>query len=339
MAAMAAAAALGTVAGSASAHGDDVERPAPPRGREGELVYVPPPPPPPPPPDGEEPPTRFGVGLEMVLGWGKVPFAVQNLPVTGNQAITYSRADGTSSNVQSFVASADVQVTRHSELGLRVPFAFAGFTPDGAAARSTVGLGNVELEGDYQRPIGPGLRFLAALQLALPTAQGDEIPVGLSNASALGVDATAFDRWSMARAAMLSRGYEDNALFAPHRFGIVPRFGLLYRSHGFSVEPYVKVENLVAAQTTLSQSYVGDLVAGLRVGYWVQKQFELALRGWVNVGFAGADADKTTAAGLEPLIVLRFGPVRPFAGVVIPLAGPPKDASFVGVRLGLEASF
>jgi hypothetical protein len=84
---------------------------------------------------------------------------------------------------------------------------------------------------------------------------------------------------------------------------------------------------------------VGELVGALRVGYWVRKEFELAVKAWVNVGFAGTSDDKTTAGALEPQLVLRFGPVRPYAGVIIPLAGPPSDNGFVGVRVGVASSF
>lgn len=349
----------GLVAGAtASAHGEDIERPAPPTGRSDQPQ--PPPPgygtPPPPgyvaPPPGYPPPAegaeggegaehepRFLLGLDLVLGWGNVPFAVQNLPVNGNPNITYTGSDKTASNVQSFILDASAEVGHHVGIGLRVPFTFAGFMPNGSAARATTDFGNIELEGEYTPHLGRGLRLVAALGVALPTAQGDEIPAGLANAPSSAVDQTAYDRWSLARAAAFARGYEDNALFEPHRLGIIPKLGLAYEARGLSLEPYVKVENLVGTQTTLAQSYVGELVAGLRVGYWVQRQFQVALKGWVNVGYAGADEDKKTAAALEPQLVLRFGPVRPYAGVIIPLTGLPQDNSFLGVRVGVAGGF
>jgi hypothetical protein len=354
MAAAAAATATTGVAATAFAHGaDDVERPAPPTGREGQPPAPPPPPPGygyPPPPPAYAPPAerpaeaaheeeRFMLGLDLVLGWGKVPFAVQNLPASGNPAITYTRSDQTQSNVQSFVLAASAEVREHLGVGVRLPFTFAGFTPDGSAARSTTNLGNVELEGEYSAPLGHGLRLVGALGVALPSAQGDEIPSTLNQTPSSQVDQTAFDRWSLARAAMSARGYEDNALFEPHRLGIIPKISLLYRLRGLSVEPFVKVENLVGTQTTLAQSYVGELVGGARVGYWVHRQFEVALKGWVNVGYAGGDEDKKTVFSLEPQLVLRFGPVRPYAGVILPLVGPPQDNSFLGVRVGVAGGF
>ncbi len=143
----------------------------------------------------------------------------------------------------------------------------------------------------------------------------------------------------MAKAAAYARGYEDNALFEPNRFGIIPKVGLLWRFHGLSVEPYLKVENLVGTSSSLANGYVGELVGALRVGYWIRKEFELAVRGWFNTGFAGGNEDKMTSAAVEPQVVLRFGPVRPYAGLLLPVAGPPNDNGFIGARIGVAAGF
>ena len=61
--------------------------------------------------------------------------------------------------------------------------------------------------------------------------------------------------------------------------------------------------------------------------------------GWVTVGYAGTADDRTTAVALEPGIALRFGSLRPYAGVILPLAGPPSDNGFFGVRAGVTAAF
>jgi hypothetical protein len=329
-------AALLVGARDARAHGDvDVDRPTV-EGRAEVRVEA---------PSGEhagaegEHEDRFQVGLDMVLGWGKVPFAVQNLPTTGNQALTYTRSDKTPSDVQSFILSGSAEVAPHLEVGFRLPFTFAGFAPEGSASRSATSLGNIELEGEYTVPLGPRLKLLGALGVALPTAQGQEVPEGLANLPAALANEAAYDRWSLSRAAAFARGYEDNALFEPQRLGLVPKLALAYESRGLAIEPYVKVENLIGTSTLLEKSYVGELVGGLRVGYRVHRHVEVALRGWVNVGFAGTADDKVTAAALEPQVAFPFGSVRPYAGVIIPLTGPPQDNGFVGVRLGVKAAF
>jgi hypothetical protein len=278
------------------------------------------------------------LGADLVLGWGHVPFAVENPPAEGAAAPTYTRQDDVHSSVQSLILGASMEIVEHLGVGVRVPFTFASFFPDGSPGRGAQSFGNVELEGEYGRELRPGLKLYAALGVALPTAAGTEIPEGQTNASAVLVDAPSYDRFSLSRAAASARGYEDNALFEPHRLGIVPKVGAVYRLKGLSIEPYVKVENLVAA-TSQAEGYVGELVAALRVGYEIRNHFEVALKGWVNVGFAGSSDDKTVAAALEPELVLRFGPLRPYAGAIVPIAGPPLDNAFVGVRLGVGASF
>jgi hypothetical protein len=287
----------------------------------------------------EEHEPRYRVGLDMVLGWGKVPFAVQNLPGPFVPLLTYTREDKTPSDVQSFILSGSAEIAEHVEVGFRLPFTFASFWPGGSAARSATSLGNLELEGEYVLPLGRRLKLLLGLGVALPTAEGQEIPADLASQTVASSTASSYDRWSLSRAAAFARGYEDNALFDPHRLGLVPRIALAYESRGLSVEPYVKVENLIGTSTLLDASYVGELVGGLRVGYRVHRHVEVAVRGWVNVGFAGTSDDKVTAAAIEPMVALPFGPVRPYAGVIVPLAGPPQDNGYFGVRLGLTAAF
>jgi hypothetical protein len=285
--------------------------------------------------EGEE---RAMVGLDFVLGWGRVPFAVQNLPMPGAPGVTYTRDDGVNSNVQSILLQGSMEVVEHVGIGARIPLTFAGFSPNGSAGRSTASFGNLELEGEYGMHVAHRIRLVGSLGVALPTAQGTELPDTLEQVPAQQVDTTSYDRYSLNRAAAAARGFEDNALFEPNRLGIVPKFGLEYRLRGLSVEPYVKVENLIGTSTSLAAPYVGEIVVAARVGYWVQNRFELALKGVLNGGFAGTAEDKKVAVAIEPSVVLRFGPVRPYAGVIVPLAGPPSENGFVGVHFGVAAA-
>jgi hypothetical protein len=281
---------------------------------------------------------RFSAGLDLVLGWGRVPFAVENPPQSGSGQPTYTRSDQVPSDVQSLLLGASLEVAEHVGVGVRIPFTFASFSPDGSSSRGAQSSGNVELEGEYARGVLRGLKLFGSLGVALPTAAGTEIPDELSGASPVTVNAPSYDRYSLSQAASAARGSEDSALFDPHRLGIVPKLGAVYRIRSFTFEPYVKIENLFAT-TSLSSGYVGELVGALRVGYKVRREFEFALKGWVNVGFAGSPDERQTAVALEPQLVLRFGPIRPYAGVVVPLAGPPHDEGFFGVRLGAGAAF
>jgi hypothetical protein len=209
--------------------------------------------------------------------------------------------------------------------------------PDGSPSRSTSSVGNLELEAEYPIVLAENLRLGAALGVALPTGQGDEIP-DLNGANASSVDEDSYDRFSLARAAALVRGSEDNALFEPRRLGLIPKIGASYRTHSLEIEPYVKVENLVATSSSLANKYIGELVPALRVGYELDR-FELVLRGWANVGFAGGDEDKTASGAIEPDVAVAAGPLRAWLGVMIPIAGPAADAGFLSVRLGATARF
>jgi hypothetical protein len=282
---------------------------------------------------------RFAVRLDLVLGWGKVPFAVQNLPTTGSQGITYSRSDDTPSDVQSFVLGGQFEATEHLGAGVRIPFMLGTFSPAGSAARSTTSLGNVEVEGELATSLGEHLKLVGALGVAVPTAQGEEIPSTLVDVPASSVNAGAYDRFSLARAAAFARGYEANALFEPGRMGLVPQLSLVYQGTRFGFEPYVKVENLIRTESSLEAPYVGEMVAAVRAAYRIHPLVEVAVRGWVNVGFAGTPDDKETTVAVEPDLIVSAKPIKGYAGVVVPLAGAPEEARFFGVRLGLSAAF
>jgi len=282
---------------------------------------------------------RATVSLDLVFGWGKVPFAVQNLPTTGEQSLNYSRSDATPADVQSFLLGGTFGAGEHLELGLLVPFTLGTFSPAGSAARSTTSLENVELDGMWRARLGDRLELEARIGLVLPTAQGEEIPASLANAPASSVNPQSYDRFSLARAAAMVRGYEDNALFVPGRLGMVPELSLAYEGARFRFEPYVKVENLMRTDTSLDALYVGELVAAVRAGLRVGSHVELAARGWASVGFAGTPDDRTVAVAVEPDVLGLSGPLKGYAGVVVPLAGPPAQAGFFGVRLGLVFAF
>jgi hypothetical protein len=165
---------------------------------------------------------KVQIGLDLVLGWGKVPFAVENPPAGGAPGPTYTRQDDVHSNVQSLILDGSIEAFEHVGFGARVPFTFAGFSPDGSSGRGAQSFGNVELEGEYGRELISGLKLFGALGVAVPTATGDEIPDTLLNTSDVNVDAPSYDRFSLSRAAASARGYEDNALFEPHRLGLIP---------------------------------------------------------------------------------------------------------------------
>ena len=259
-------------------------------------------------------------------------------------AITYSRSD------QTPVRRPVVHPRRRrprwpstSESSVRLPFTFATFSPSGSASRSTdVASATSSSRASTRVPVAHGPSPRRALGVALPTAQGTEIPVGLSEQSAGTRPSTgAYDRWSLEpgrRVRPRLRGQRALRAAAPrHHPEDRPRATRVHGAQHRAVREGGEPRSGPRARSTRATS--ASSWAALRVGYWVHREFELALKGWVNVGFAGTSDDKTTAAALEPQVVLRFGSVRPYAGVILPLAGPPSDNGFIGVRSASQARF
>jgi hypothetical protein len=290
--------------------------------------------------EGEEEEGNLELGLDLVLGWGKGPFAVAQLPTSLQPLPTYVRDEAPGSS-QSFILDAAYKVGHGLELGLRLPFAFGRYSPHDGDSRATTAFGNVEVEAEYEKHLGKGMEVFGALGLALPTAGGTEIPPTeeLQAIPFYSFDQNSYDRWAVNHAAAASRGYEDNALFEPKRFGIIPKIGHEVRMNKLVLEPYVKVENLIATSSSLENSYVGELVPALRAAYALNKHFEPGLRAWANIGFAGGAEDKKTNVVIEPQVVGHFGGFKPYVGVIVPVAGPLTDAPWVGVRLGAAGAF
>jgi hypothetical protein len=253
--------------------------------------------------------------------------------MTGTPSVTYTRSSSVDANVQSLILGGSLELLEHVSVGLRLPVTFAAFSPDGSLSRSTASFGNIELAGSYEAAVARRLALVTSLAVALPTSQGNEIPADLDRVPAARVDVMGYDRSSLAFAAASARGYEDNALFAPNRLGLVPRLTLAYDAYPFRAEPYVKIENLFS--TASSPAYLGEVVGGIRIGYWVERHLEIGLRGWCNVAYAGPD--ERAAISIESSLLGRFGSVRPFAGVIVPVVGPPFENAFLAVRLGVAA--
>jgi hypothetical protein len=233
--------------------------------------------------------------------------------------------------VQSLILGGTLELLEHVSVGLRLPVTFAAFSPDGSLSRSTASFGNIELAGSYEAAVARRVALVTSLAVALPTSQGNEIPADLDRAPAARVDVMGYDRSSLALAAASARGYEDNALFAPNRLGLVPKLTLAYDAYPFRVEPYVRVENLFS--TGSPPAYLGEVVGGFRIGYWVERHFEVGLRAWCNIPYAGPD--ERAAVSVESSLLGRFGSVRPYGGVIVPVAGPPFENGFLGVRVGV----
>ncbi len=278
------------------------------------------------------------VGLDLVLGFGKGPLAIQNPPSSLGTLPTYSKGEARSMS-ESFILGAAFHLLPHTAFGIRVPFTFGQFYPAGNTSRGLGALGNIELEAEYERHMGKGMELFFVMGFSLPTAQGEEIPEDLDTRTNGQVDQASYDKGALNRAASLSRGGEETALFEPKRFGLNPKIGLNYRSGKITITPYIKMENLIATSPTLAHGYLGELVPAVRAGYRMG-HVEPALKLWAPIIFAGGnEGEKKVGFVIEPQVVFHHGNVRPVLGVIIPLAGPATDPQFIGVRLAVAAVF
>ncbi len=289
--------------------------------------------------EGEEErePRRLKLDVDLVIGFGKTEIVSQDLP--GSFGTTpATRLGEARTQTESLILSAGYGVTRHVTLGARLPLTYGSFAEDGRQSRGAGAVGNVELEAEYERELTERLGFVFALGIALPTAQGNELP-SADEATRLGpsADLDALDRFALNRAAASSRGFEENALYEPKHLGVIPKVGLEIRVGKLQIDPYVKLESLFATTKDQPHSYTGELVLGARAAYRVASRLDLGVRAWANVPVSGSDV--TTVVAVEPEARLHLGSWTPRLGVIVPVAGPLTDPRFVGVRLGLAASF
>lgn len=305
--------------------------------------------------EGEETTTKFEVGLDAVFGFGSVPAVNQTTPSTFG-TVPNQTLDNTKVTVDSYILGFGYWVTPKLRIGARVPLVHGVLTPGGLKnTRGASTFGNVELAVGSEIELSKKLKLLPTLGFALPTSAGLETPEAeeINAEPTASRNHTALDRFSILRAAGSSRGNIDNAMFAPRRFGIVPELALEYRSKKLEVEPFVVMDNLISASSTLKKTYLGEINVGLRVTYELAKWLDVGARAWVNVAFDKEDRDSSVLAILEPQVRMHFGPVTPMIGVLIPVApfsstdtntgpvptNPVFDARFVALRLAVGAHF
>jgi hypothetical protein len=286
--------------------------------------------------------TTFMLGADLAIGFGKT--AVVNQDIPGPNGITPATSiSGAPLSVESLIFAGGFEPVRHLGFGARIPLTLGSFSPPNRESRGTTVLGNIEIEGEYEAELSEQVKLLLSLGLALPTAQGDEVPDSVDRValdSAGRVDQNSYDRGALNRAAAAARGYEDNALFEPKRFGIIPKIALHYAAPGgLRIEPYIKLENLIDTTGNADDKYLGEIVGALRVAYLVQKEIEPGIRVWGNIPLNGPNTNPVGV--VEPELRLHFGVATPYIGVIIPFAGPiaQDPTQFVAIRAGLAFRF
>jgi hypothetical protein len=285
---------------------------------------------------GEEEETPFSFDFDFVAGSAKEPAIVQTMP--GNALSPNPTYQNYTPRVStySFILSGGWEFTKGFGVGVRVPVELGQiFTPD---SKGTGGVGNIELEAEGELHLAKNLELELGLGVALPTAQGAEFDPAAPVVVAGTIDQGAYDKYTIQKATMASRGYEDNALYETRRFGLIPKIKLEWGEHGkWHVDPWIKLENLMSTNSAAEHSYIGELVFGANAGVHVLKQFEPGLRIWANAPLANADF--TAVAVVEPELRFHFGDVSPMVGVILPIAGPLTSPYDIGVRMAVATRF
>ena len=280
----------------------------------------------------ETPPQKWRATVDVVAGFGATPIVSQK--VVGPLASQERRTLGTSRfATQSLNLALAYDVTEALKVYAMLPLGTGGlYSTD---TRGSTIIGNVSVGAQLGRRIGKALEVAGALDVALPTATGDELPTRDDLARSGHVDQSAYDRFSVQKAISASRGREDTASYAPKHLGLVPRVGVVWTGvEHLELEGFAKYTSLHATGT--NSSYEGSVVVGARGSYRFHKHVDGTLRLWTNIPVAG---DDSAIAAAEPQVRGHFGSVMPIVGVILPIAGELTDPYAIGVRLALAGTF
>lgn len=236
--------------------------------------------------------------------------------------------------VVSLLFGAQYRIGETWALGVRFPYTTA--STDGANAvnddYNSFAVGNLEVSVRPTFRLTPRLRLPVGLAIDLPTASGDPFPPP----EAQGERA----QWLVANAAIAARGFEEYALFASSRFGLVPSAGILYDKAPIHFGAWTKLELMFDAGSNdpppphTNQARIADpntnWVTGASFAYdFFGAKLTPMLRTWVAVGTPPLEYATRSYAGamwvIEPRVTTTwsFGPVGVQGGLgyVLPVAG------------------
>jgi hypothetical protein len=280
----------------------------------------------------------FEVGGDFVMGSAQTNTVTGVVPPASTAGLNGITTTGLARITDySLIVGAGMKVQPCLGLGLRLPL--EGGTLFANPTRSTGGVGNFELKVWGTHRLTDMLNLDLSLAVTLPTAGGTQTPTNPANVyvSQAGIDQAGYDRYSVQRAVSMSRGLEDDELFEVNRLGINPKVALhVGPEHGkWDITPWVKLNNLIA--TNKSYSGIEELVFGLNISAFLIPEVQPMVRIWANAPLSGADFT-STAAVIEPQLRFHFGPITPYVGGILPIAGLVNPYAY-GVRVGLSAEF
>ena len=96
----------------------------------------------------------------------------------------------------------------------------------------------------------------------------------------------------------------------------------------------MKYESLIGTRDNLDKQYLGELVAGGRIGFRVADCLSLGVRALDEHPTSTNEPGVETVGVAEPEIRLHFGPVMPYAGVILRSRVRSDNPYTVGARFG-----
>lgn len=268
--------------------------------------------------------TPLSVGLDTVTGFGDATF-IAPADTESADAIAAEAGIKTAEVVTgSIIVGGAYELTEHLGVGARVPIVLGQWQD-----RSESVLGNVELEAEYGIPLNDNAYLRFGLGLALPVAQGREVPE--AEAVPTEMDAAtlrAYDRGALLKAAVASRGLEDEALFEVDHLGIVPKLSLDVHYKRLLLGPFTRVENLLDTRGSEGESMFEWLV-GSYGGVEVSRYVDIGARAFADIVLAGPSSP---AFVVEPQLTAHLGQLRAVLGGIWPALGSASLRQFVGVR-------
>jgi hypothetical protein len=294
-------------------------------------------------PDGLPPPGAGGV--EVFLGFGSIR------DVTND-------TESTQVFVASFVLGFQYRFGETWTAGLRFPYSTGSTDAIGDTDDfNSFAVGNMELSVRPAFRLTPRLRLPVGLAMDLPFASGDLFP----SSEEQGSRAQAL----IAQSAIAARGYEEYALFASKRFGIVPSAGLMYDRAPIHAALFTKIELMfktggndppspppLGESQGIAHDPATNWVTGLSFAYdFLGGKLTPMLRTWVAVARPPVSVGTSDYAGaiwaIEPRVMAKL----PFnatgspalqggVGYVLPIAGElGGNATATGVRILVSLLF
>jgi hypothetical protein len=323
---------------------EDEEGPFAPKGKTGKLRDEAPAPIQGPSEDVPFPEKPSNAGLDLVYGFGKF---VGSDPNAGLQNAP------TEASVVSILVGATYDLKRWG-IRLRVPLVTGKITEPGVDAYNSAALGNIEVA--IRRIWTPNTHTKLPVELALtaPTAGGDLF--------APPSDLAREHRFQANSAAQVARGMEEDALFAPHRFGMVPAASLQYQRGAILASGFAKIPIMIRAggedprapapgQPVLAKinSVVVEGVFGGSFRYaLLHGRVDVGARAWlayIASEFIDTNLDNATKPTklqvvLEPSVRGAFGRVRAGLGFIWPVGGRlGSEQQIAGLRISAAYVF